>query len=106
MRSPVTIALVVAPILLASVASAGFAIVQKDKQFSEETITVKSGETVHFVNSDSVAHNIVVKDPSGGSKPGIMQKPGEESDVLFDQAGEYDVRCLIHPKMKLSVNVN
>jgi plastocyanin len=53
-----------------------------------------------------VAHNIVVKDPSGASKPGIMQKPGEESDVLFDQAGDYDVRCLIHPKMKLSVNVN
>jgi plastocyanin len=105
MNRPVTIALVVAPVLIASTAGAGFVIVQKDKQFSEEAIAVKRRDKVHFVNSDNVTHNISVKEPSGGSKPGITQKPGEESDVQFDQPGDYEVRCLIHPKMKMSVKV-
>ena len=105
MRRPAIIALVAAPILIASAALAATAIVQKDKQFSEESITVRSGEKVRFVNQDTVTHSIVVKDPSGASRPGITQKPGEESEVEFDQPGNYEVRCLIHPKMKMSVKV-
>src|SRR5882762_2801414 len=100
MNSSTTIALVVAPVLIASAAGAGFVIVQKDKQFSEEAIRVKRGEKVHFVNSDSVTHNISIKEPNGDAKPGITQKPGDETDVQFDHPGEHEVRCLIHPKMK------
>jgi plastocyanin len=106
MKNPVTIALVVAPMLIASAASGALSIVQKEKQFSEEAITVKNGEMVRFINDDNVTHNIAIKDPSGANKPGIMQKPGEQSDVKFDQAGEHEVRCLIHPKMKMSVKVD
>jgi len=89
----------------ASVALAATEIVQKDKQFSEQAISVKSGDKVRFVNDDTVTHNITVVEPNGESRSGIVQKPGETSDVQFGAEGIYEVRCLIHPKMKLSVEV-
>jgi plastocyanin len=34
-----------------------------------------------------------------------MKKPGEEKSIVFDEAGSATVRCAIHPKMKLNLNV-
>jgi plastocyanin len=33
------------------------------------------------------------------------QQPGHVLKVKFDKAGKIDVRCAMHPKMKMSVNV-
>jgi cytochrome c peroxidase len=90
---------------VSTAAIAASSITQKDKAFSQETITVKAGEKIKFVNDDTVTHNITVKPPSGAAKPGIQEKPGDEVEIAFDEAGVNEVRCLIHPKMKLSVEV-
>lgn len=105
MRTLVTLGAIAAVFVVASAVRAANDIVQKDKQFSEQAISVKSGDKVRFVNDDNVAHNITVVEPNGQSRPGIVQKPGETSDVAFDKVGAHEVRCLIHPKMKMSVEV-
>jgi cytochrome c peroxidase len=94
---------------VSAIASAAYAaettIGQKDKQFSKASITLKKGDKLHFTNDDSVTHDISVKDPDGHKKPGIIQKPGDQTDLTFDQAGDFTVMCLIHPKMKMTVQV-
>ena len=76
---------------LGAAASVDEIVGQKDKQFSRDALTVKAGDKVTFVNDDTVAHNITVRDPSGANKVGTVQKPGEKSEVVFDKMGDHDV---------------
>lgn len=99
------IAIVVVPwwIAMSGFSHAAETVVQKDKQFSVETMMVAAGESVTFTNADQVTHDITVKKPDGSSLPALMQKPGDSAAIKFDQVGSYRVLCLIHPKMKMSV---
>ena len=77
---------------------------QKDRKFSVTEVTVKPGEKVSFKNSDDVAHNVFSVTP--GLEFEIQrQGPGEKSAVPFNKEGTVEVRCSIHPRMKLTVNV-
>jgi plastocyanin len=80
-------------------------ITQKDKQFSQASVAIKQGDSVHFVNEDDVTHNIAIRQPDGSKKTSMIEKPGEQHVVKFDDKGDYEVNCLIHPKMKLKVSV-
>ena len=85
------------PILLgASVGQAG-------KAFNPADLQVKVGDSVKFNNDDTVDHAVLVKGPHESNLGQI--KPGDAKSVSFDQAGTYDVRCAIHPKMKLTITV-
>jgi cytochrome c peroxidase len=81
-------------------------VTQKDKMFSQESATLKVGAKIKFVNDDTVTHNLTVKGPGGNTRPGVQEKPGDEIELAFDEAGVSEVRCLIHPKMKMSVEAN
>jgi plastocyanin len=102
-----TRALPVVVLLLAGItalpAKAEQVIDQKDKRFSQDAVTVKAGETVTFTNSDQVSHDVSVKNPDGSRQSSTMQKPGDKQSVTFDKPGSYQVQCLIHPKMKMTV---
>jgi plastocyanin len=76
---------------------------QKDRAFSQEALEVRSGATVRFTNDDSVAHNIVVRDPAGATRATPLQRPGEHTDIAFAAAGEHEVRCALHPRMRMTV---
>jgi plastocyanin len=90
---------------VSTAAIAATTITQKDKTFSQDSATVKAGEKIKFVNDDSVTHNLTIKTPAGVAKPGVQEKPGDEIELAFDEIGVNEVRCLIHPKMKMSVEV-
>jgi plastocyanin len=92
-------------VLTVSASAAELIVGQKDKQFSQESVTIKKGDKIRFVNNDTVTHNITVRDPSGATKSGIVEKPGDEVSEDFGATGDHEVRCLIHPKMKLTVKV-
>lgn len=77
---------------------------QKDKEFSVTEITVKPGENVVFMNSDSVTHNVFSNSKVNAFTIKV-QKPGESSTIAFKEEGVTEVRCAIHPKMKLVVTV-
>ena len=99
-----TVALVAALPVLAGDSSAEHPVDQKDKEFSQNEITIKPGEKVVFKNSDTVTHNVFSNSKVNPFTIKIQQ-PGSSSTVQFDQEGVTEVRCAIHPKMKLLVNV-
>jgi plastocyanin len=77
---------------------------QKDKAFSQTEVTLKPGEKVVFRNSDTVTHNVFSNSKVNPFQIKIQQ-PGSSSTVQFDTEGVTEVRCAIHPKMKLIVTV-
>jgi plastocyanin len=80
-------------------------IVQKDRAFSQSEITIKTGESIVFKNADEVTHNVFSVSP--GMEFDIRrQAPGASSTVVFSKEGVAEVRCSIHPKMKLLVTVH
>lgn len=79
-------------------------ITQKDRAFSKTEVTIKRGDSIVFKNSDEVSHNVF--SVSSGMEFDIRrQAPGASSKISFDTTGVAEVRCSIHPKMKLIVTV-
>lgn len=78
---------------------------QKGSRFSADTLTMRAGSSVRFDNDDTIAHNISVRGPSSTSGNLGVMKPGEALSVAFDKAGDHQVLCQIHPRMKLTVKV-
>ena len=69
----------------------------KDFMFSPPTITVKSGETITWINRDDEPHTIV----SVGKK---FQKSSaldtdEQFTITAGAPGAYEYFCSVHPKM-------
>ena len=91
--------------LSAGALAANLTISQKGRAFSSETVTLKKGGTLTFMNDDSIPHNIM--STSGGNEFNLgSQPPGASTDVTFKEAGEVLVICAIHPRMKMTVKVS
>lgn len=77
---------------------------QQGRAFSSESLTVKKGEAVTFLNDDTVPHNIM--SASAGNEFNLgSQPPGSSTDVSFKEAGDVAVICAIHPRMKMTIKV-
>jgi plastocyanin len=77
---------------------------QQGRAFSSESLTVKKGEAVTFLNDDTVPHNIM--SASAGNEFNLgSQPPGSSTDVSFKGAGDVAVICAIHPRMKMTIKV-
>jgi plastocyanin len=79
-------------------------VTQKNREFSTTEITIKPGESVVFKNDDEVTHNVFSTSKANAFTIKV-QAPGASSSVDFKEEGVTDVRCAIHPKMKLAVTV-
>jgi plastocyanin len=91
--------------LSAGALAANLTISQKGRAFSSETVTLKKGGTLTFMNDDSIPHNIM--STSSGNEFNLgSQPPGASTDVTFKEAGEVLVICAIHPRMKMTVKVS
>ena len=77
---------------------------QQGRAFSTESITVKKGEALTFLNDDTVPHNIMSASKGNEFNLG-SQAPGSSTDVSFNEAGDVLVICAIHPRMKMTVKV-
>lgn len=77
---------------------------QKNRTYAPGAITVKAGETVRIINDDIFLHHAFVDDDGMDFDSGPMEE-GELRDIEFSEPGEYNVKCAIHPKMKLTVVV-
>jgi plastocyanin len=78
---------------------------QKNRQFSATTVTMKAGEKIKFVNADTVAHNVIVTTPDRKLRNSGVQEPGQSATMQFDEAGQYDIECAIHPQMRMTAVV-
>ncbi len=84
--------------------AANHEISQQDRHFSQTEITIKTGDTISFKNDDEVTHNVFSTTP-GMEFDLHRQAPGASSTIPFNKAGDAEVDCSIHPRMKLLVHV-
>ncbi len=73
---------------------------QFSKAFIPDTLFVRVGQAVVFKNSDDQLHNVtVVRSRTGAGVLNISQSQGDVHTQQFDQPGEYNVSCDVHPGM-------
>ena len=77
---------------------------QKNREFTVKEITLRPGEKIEFCNVDDVTHNVFSRSKAN-SFTIKTQMPGTTSIVEFKEEGVTEVRCAIHPAMKLIVTV-
>jgi plastocyanin len=78
---------------------------QKGREFHPGEITIKRGDNVQIVNDDAdLLHHAYVDSPKFSFDSGD-QEPGSKTNITFPIAGDFDVLCAIHPKMRLVVHV-
>jgi len=104
MRPSFLLTLVVAAGLSAGALAATQVVHQQGRAFSSESVTIKKGDLLTFLNDDTVPHNIMSTSKGNEFNLG-SQLPGTSTDVTFKEAGEVQVICAIHPRMKMTVKV-
>ena len=72
-------------------------------------ITINAGDTVEWPNVDTAAHTVTSGSPADGPS-GVFDSSLLMADATFaftfEDAGEYDYFCMVHPWMVGSVSVN
>lgn len=79
-------------------------IVQFERAFHPSEVTIVRGETLTISNRDGFIHQIYVNS-SVMNFDSNEQPPGQDVLVTFPSAGTFEVRCHIHPRMRLNVYV-
>lgn len=85
-------------------ASTEHIVMQVNRKFSVDTLEIKVGDTVSFPNGDDFFHNVYSLSPTKIFDLGSYPK-GQTRKVTFDKKGTVDVRCAIHPEMKMTIIV-
>jgi plastocyanin len=70
---------------------------QKGMKFVPHLLTVTVGDTVDFLNSDGVDHNVYSPDNDGYNLGMVASK--KDGKHTFDKPGVYSQLCSIHPEM-------
>jgi plastocyanin len=79
-------------------------IAQQRRAFNVPAIKIAVGDTLEFSNDDDFIHQVYIQSPSlNFDSP--EQPPGQIITIKFPTAGNFEVRCHIHPKMLLKVDV-
>ena len=77
---------------------------QYAKQFVPEMLFVRVGQPVEFRNSEDSPHNVNVnRIPTGTAVFSTSTAPYQKYTHTFDQPGQYNVSCDIHPGMQATV---
>ena len=69
----------------------------KDIKFAPKDATVNVGQTVKWVNQDTVTHDVVAK--SGANFKSALFGKGKSFEWKADKAGTVNYVCTIHPGM-------
>lgn len=88
-----TLALLLAP----SLRAAEHQVEVVDSSFRPAELTIRSGDTVTWVNRERRTSHSVVFDATGAESERFF--PGESWSHRFDSAGEYPYHCGPHPEM-------
>ncbi|MDO9710883.1 cupredoxin domain-containing protein [Paracraurococcus lichenis] len=89
---------------LATAAPARVEVRQANSSFAPGTLTLRAGTQVVFRNDDQLAHNVYSRTEGQAFNLG-MAKPGESVERAFATPGTVDIRCAVHPRMRLTLTV-
>lgn len=77
---------------------------QRDKTFRPSALRIAQGDSLVFMNSDDVTHNVF--STSDGFKFNVgKQAPGASRSIAFARRGTAIIRCAFHPTMRMKVVV-
>ena len=103
-RGPL-LALIALLSLAVSASAAETVVDQHDLMFVPNSVTIATGDTVRFTDTDRITHNITITYPDGTIEDKGMDRYKEDIIVHFTKPGVYQVHCLIHPMMHMIVTV-
>ena len=75
----------------------------KNFEYSQPALTINKGDTVKWVQMDSVAHTVTSDTDAWTESPSL--KNGESFEHTFTDAGTFTYHCMHHPYMKGKVIV-
>jgi plastocyanin len=75
----------------------------KNMVFSPSKLSISTGDTVVWSNSDNVPHMVNASISTEFQSPLFNQ--GQTFQHVFPKAGNFDYRCAIHPTMTGSITV-
>jgi plastocyanin len=90
---------------LIAMAAQSHRIAQHGRAFAIGEVSIAAGDTLEFSNEDDFIHQIYVQSPELNFDSD-EKAPGQLITVKFPVAGHFEVRCHIHPKMLLKVDVS
>ena len=77
--------------------------------WTPSSVTINAGDTVEWTNSDTAAHTVTGGLPADGPS-GVFDSSlvlgGAAYAFTFEEAGNYDYFCMVHPWMVGDVQVN
>ena len=75
-----------------------------DAGYVPAQISGRVGDSLRFVNDDTMNHNVFV--PTGGFGIDLgRQEPGDERTMTLGKPGTFEVECVFHGHMLLTVSV-
>ncbi len=77
-------------------------VIMTDLSYDPETVTIKVGDTVTWVNQDAPQHDVIAD--NGEFKSDLFDR-GQTFSYTFTKAGTYPYHCSIHPGMAGTVVV-
>ncbi len=102
MLLPFVLAALTAPVPAASAPAAAATIHIENFTFVPSTVTVRTNQSVTFVNDDDEAHTVTAKDKSFDSEGLDSQRSWTH---VFTQSGTFAYFCELHPSMKATIVV-
>jgi plastocyanin len=76
----------------------------KDIKFAPDKATAKTGQTICWINDDTVDHDAVAK--SGATFKSELFGKGKTFTTTVDQAGTVKYECTVHPGMTGEIDVS
>ena len=77
---------------------------QYAKQFVPTLLFVRVGQPVTFRNSEDQLHDVtIIRSRTGATVFNTSQDPFHENLFTFDNPGEFDVICDVHPGMRATI---
>jgi plastocyanin len=100
------------PIILLAIASAAgqaddrrtVEVSQVGRRFHPAAVSIPEGATISVLNDDRFTHHVFYRRGAERFDSG-EQPPGKTVEMTMNKAGEYEIECAIHPKMRLKVQV-
>ncbi len=92
------------PAATSACASDAVTIHMKDIKFAPDKATAKTGQTICWVNDDTVDHDAVAN--SGASFKSELFGKGQTFTTTVDQPGTVKYECTIHPGMTGEIEVS
>lgn len=75
----------------------------QNNYYDPADLTVKEASTIRWINQDSVVHTVTSKQP--GLFDSSIMAAGQEWQYQFDEKGDYEYYCIVHPWMEGKVHV-